>query len=61
MSNAFNKADSDLVVKLNRELHFSIYEHGNSERLLRMIRLLWMHAERYQQLSLKVRHDAADE
>ena len=61
MSNAYNKTDSDLVVKLNREFHFSIYEHGNSERRLRMIRQLWMHAERYQQRSLKVRHDAADE
>lgn len=61
MSNAYNKVDSGLVVKFNREFHFTIYEHGNSERRLRMIRQLWMHAERYQQLSLKVRHDAADD
>ena len=61
MSNAYAKNDSGSVVKLNREFHFSIYEHGNSERRLRMIRQLWMHAERYQQLSLQVRHDAADE
>ena len=61
MSNAYTKNDSGLVVKLNREFHFSIYKHGSSERRLRMIRQLWMHAERYQQLSLQVRHNAADE
>lgn len=61
MSIAYAKNDTGLVVKLNREFHFSIYKHGNSERRLRMIRQLWMHAERYQQLSLQVRHDAADE
>lgn len=61
MSNAYTKNDSGLVVKLNREFHFGIYSHGNSERRLRMIRQLWMHAERYQQLSLQVRHNAADE
>lgn len=61
MSIAYAKNDNGLVVKLNREFHFSIYSHGNSERRLRMIRQLWMHAERYQQLSLQVRHNAADE
>lgn len=61
MSNAYTKHNSELVVKLNREFHFGIYEHGNSERRIRIIRQLWMHAERYQQLSLQVRHDAADE
>ena len=61
MSNAYAKNDSGSVVKLNREFHFSIYQHGISERRLRMIRQLWMHAERYQQLSIKVRHNAADE
>ncbi len=61
MSNAYANNDSGLVVKLNQKFHFKIYEHGNSERRLRMIRQLWMHAERYQRLSLKVRHNAADE
>jgi DNA-binding GntR family transcriptional regulator len=28
---------------------------------MRIIRQLWMHADRYQQLSLQVRHDAADD
>lgn len=61
MSSAYSDEDSSRVVKLNREFHFLIYNQCNSERRLRIIRQLWMHAERYQQLSLQVRHDAADD
>lgn len=61
MSKAFADDDSNRVVKLNRDFHFRIYQNCDSERRMRIIRQLWMHAERYQQLSLEVRHDAADE
>ena len=46
---------------LNRDLHFLIYRRCNSPRLLKMIEQLWMHAERYQRLSVDVRDDAADD
>lgn len=61
MSHAYTDDDSSRVVKLNREFHFRIYGNCGSERRMRIIRQLWMHAERYQQLSLEVRHDAADD
>lgn len=61
MSSAFSQEDSGRVVKLNRDFHFRIYRNCDSERRMRIIRQLWMHAERYQQLSLQVRHDAADD
>jgi DNA-binding GntR family transcriptional regulator len=49
------------VVALNRDFHFLIYRHLNSRRRLRMIEQLWLHAERYQHMSVEFRHDAADE
>lgn len=61
MSEGYAQDDTDRVVRLNQEFHFAIYDHCRSPRRLRMIRQLWLHAERYQQLSLQVRHDAADE
>jgi DNA-binding GntR family transcriptional regulator len=61
MSSAYSQEDSGRVVKLNRDFHFRIYRNCDSERRMRIIRQLWMHAERYQQLSLQVRHDAADD
>lgn len=48
------------VVELNRDLHFMIYRRSNSPRRLKMIEQLWLHAERYQHMSVKIRHDAAD-
>lgn len=48
------------VVGLNREFHFAIYRKANSPRRLKLIEQLWMHAARYQRLSLEYRHDAAD-
>ena len=61
MSVAYADDDSSRVVKLNRDFHFRIYGNCESERRVRIIRQLWMHAERYQQLSVQVRHDAADD
>jgi DNA-binding GntR family transcriptional regulator len=61
MSEAFADDDSNRVVRLNRDFHFRIYSNCESARRMRIIRQLWMHAERYQQLSLQVRHDAADD
>jgi DNA-binding GntR family transcriptional regulator len=49
------------VVALNRDFHFLIYRRINSPRRLRMIEQLWLHAERYQHMSVEFRHDAADE
>lgn len=61
MSKAYDDDDSSRVVKLNRDFHFRIYSNCGSDRRVRIIRQLWLHAERYQHLSVKVRHDAADD
>jgi DNA-binding GntR family transcriptional regulator len=53
--------EADKVVALNRDFHFLIYRRSNSPRRLRMIEQLWLHAERYQHMSVEIRHDAADE
>ena len=58
---ANQRNEANKVVALNRDLHFLIYRRCNSPRLLRMIEQLWMHAERYQRLSVDFRDDAADE
>jgi DNA-binding GntR family transcriptional regulator len=58
---ANQRKEPDKVVALNRDLHFLIYRRCNSPRRLKMIEQLWMHAERYQRLSVHFRHDAADE
>jgi len=61
MSIAFANNDSSRVVKLNRDFHFRIYRNCESKRRMGIISQLWMHAERYQRLSLQVRRDAADD
>ena len=48
------------VVALNSDLHFLIYRRSNSPRRLKIIEQLWSHAARYQHMSVKFRHDAAD-
>lgn len=58
---ANQRKEARKVVALNRDLHFLIYRRSNSPRRLRMIEQLWLHAERYQHMSVDVRHDAADE
>ena len=58
---ANHRSETSKVVSLNRDLHFLIYRRCNSPRRLKMIEQLWMHAERYQRLSVDVRDDAADE
>jgi DNA-binding GntR family transcriptional regulator len=58
---ANQRQDADKVVALNRDFHFLIYRRINSPRRLRMIEQLWLHAERYQHMSVEYRHDAADE
>lgn len=49
------------VVALNRDFHFMIYRRSNSPRRLKVIEQLWLHAERYQRMSVEFRHDAADD
>jgi DNA-binding GntR family transcriptional regulator len=58
---ANERQEAAKVVALNRDFHFLIYRHVNSPRRLRMIEQLWLHAERYQHMSVAFRHDAADE
>lgn len=58
---ANQRNEAGRVVALNRDLHFLIYRRCNSPRRLKMIEQLWMHAERYQRLSVDFRDDAADE
>lgn len=58
---ANQRNEANKVVALNRDLHFLIYRRCNSPRRLKMIEQLWMHAERYQRLSVDYRDDAADE
>lgn len=58
---ANQRNEAHKVVALNRDLHFLIYRRCNSPRRLKMIEQLWMHAERYQRLSVDFRDDAADE
>jgi DNA-binding GntR family transcriptional regulator len=54
------QGEQSKVIKLNQDFHFFIYKKSNSPRRLRLIEQLWAHADRYQRLSLKYRHDAAD-
>jgi DNA-binding GntR family transcriptional regulator len=58
---ANQRHETDKVVALNRDFHFLIYRRIDSPRRLRMIEQLWLHAERYQHMSVEFRHDAADE
>jgi DNA-binding GntR family transcriptional regulator len=58
---ANQRREAGKVVALNHDFHFLIYRRSNSPRRLRMIEQLWLHAERYQHMSVEFRHDAADE
>lgn len=58
---ANRRKEAHKVVLLNRDFHFLIYRRSNSPRRLKVIEQLWMHAERYQHMSVEFRHDAADD
>ncbi len=58
---ANRRHETSKVVELNRDVHFLIYRRCNSPRRLKLIEQLWMHAERYQRMSVGFRDDAADE
>lgn len=58
---ANQRKEAPKIVALNRDLHFLIYRRSNSPRRLKIIEQLWLHAERYQHMSVNVRHDAADQ
>lgn len=60
MRHAATNADTDEVLRLNRDFHFAIYRGCASPWLLYLIEMLWQHNERYQRLSLEFRDDAAD-
>lgn len=57
---AAEAGDHDLALKLHRQYHFGLYTRTPSKWLLTLIDLLWKHTERYQRLSLPIRHDSAD-
>jgi DNA-binding GntR family transcriptional regulator len=54
------QGEQSKVLKLNYDFHFFIYKKSDSPRRIKLIEQLWAHADRYQRLSLKYRHDAAD-
>jgi DNA-binding GntR family transcriptional regulator len=58
---ANQRNEAHRVVALNRDFHFLIYRRSNSPRRLKMIEQLWLHAERYQHMSVEFRHDAAED
>jgi DNA-binding GntR family transcriptional regulator len=58
---ANQRNEAEKVVALNRDFHFLIYRRSNSPRRLRTVEQLWLHAERYQRMSVEFRHDAADD
>jgi DNA-binding GntR family transcriptional regulator len=58
---ANQRNEAPKVVAFNRDFHFLIYRRTNSPRRLKMIEQLWLHAERYQTMSVEFRHDAADD
>lgn len=58
---ANRRNEAHKVVALNRDFHFLIYRRSNSPRRLKMIEQLWLHAQRYQHMSVEFRHDAADD
>jgi DNA-binding GntR family transcriptional regulator len=58
---ANRRKEAHKVVLLNRDFHFLIYRRSNPPRRLKVIEQLWLHAERYQHMSVSFRHDAADD
>lgn len=61
INRANRRKEVDKVVALNRDFHFLIYRRSNSPRRLTVIEQLWLHAERYQHMSVEFRHDAAED
>lgn len=57
---AMASGDKASVVRLNKDFHFTIYLHSKSPWRMRLIEMLWSHAERYQRYSLNFRKDPAD-
>lgn len=49
--------DRDTFLELHRQFHFGLYDQTTSKWLSNLIEILWNHTERYQRLSIPVRHD----
>jgi DNA-binding GntR family transcriptional regulator len=60
LKDAVEAGDDDLALRLHRQYHFGLYNRTQSKWLITLIELLWKHTERYQRLSLPIRHDSAD-
>lgn len=58
---AAKNGHDETIVTLNRSFHFLIYEKAKSPWRMNLIENLWSHTERYQRLSVHLRHDAADD
>lgn len=58
---AAEKGHDAKIITLNRSFHFLIYEKAKSPWRMNLIENLWSHTERYQRLSVHLRHDAADD
>ena len=58
---AAHEADNrDTMLLLHRQFHFGLYTQTTSPWLSYLIDILWKHTERYQRLSIPLRHDGAD-
>jgi len=60
MKAAYEADDQDRMLVLHRQFHFGLYEQTTSPWLSYLIDILWKHTERYQRLSIPLRHDGAD-
>ncbi len=60
MKAAYEADDQDKMLVLHRQFHFGLYEQTTSPWLSYLIDILWKHTERYQRLSIPLRHDGAD-
>jgi DNA-binding GntR family transcriptional regulator len=52
--------DRDTFLELHRQFHFGLYAQTTSNWLSNLIEVLWNHTERYQRLSIPIRHDGAE-
>lgn len=60
MKAAYEADDPDTMLQLHRQFHFGLYAQTTSPWLSYLIDILWLHTERYQRLSIPLRHDGAD-
>lgn len=61
LSEAMGSGDNDLALRRHRDFHFALYDLAGSRWFTYLIDILWKHAERYQRLSIPLRHDRGHE